>query len=164
WAVGINSIGASIAPLLTAQLLIPTLGAWRGLIAVALGYLLLLPPRRTALIWSAVPAMAAFILYAQPAPSLTRVPAGGKLLAVREGPMVTASVVDDSFGVRYLEVNGQFRMGGTNSERSDYRQAALPLLLHPGPQRALFLGVGTGATLIGGSRMPGVTVRGVELS
>src|SRR5262249_48944273 len=147
--------GASIAPLLTAQWLIPALGAWRALIPVALGYLLLLPPRRTALIWSAVPVIAAFILYAQPTPSLTRLPNGGKLLAVHEGPMVTASVVDDDFGARYLEVNGQFRMGGTNSQRSDYRQAALPLLLHPAPRRALFLGIGTGATLIGGTQMPG---------
>jgi len=78
--------------------------------------------------------------------------------------MVTASVVSDASGARYLEVNGHFRMGGTNSMRSDYRQAMLPLLLHPQPHRALFLGVGTGATLVGGARMPGTTVRGVELS
>src|ERR1700737_4834578 len=78
--------------------------------------------------------------------------------------MVTAGVVSDSTGARYLEVNGHFRMGGTNSMRSDYRQAILPLLLHPQPHRALFLGVGTGATLVGGAQMPGTTVRGVELS
>src|SRR5262249_46376074 len=67
-------------------------------------------------------------------------------------------------GARYLEVNGHFRMGGTSSQRSDYRQAMVPLLLHPAPHRAIFLGVGTGATLIGGSKLPGMTVRGVELS
>jgi spermidine synthase len=164
WAVGINSIGASMAPLLTAQFLIPAFGAWRALIPVALGYLLLMPLRRAALVWCAAPALVALVLWIRPAPSLTRVPAGGALLAVREGPMATASVVDDAFGVRYLEVNGRFRMGGTNSARSDYRQAMLPLLLHPAPHRALFLGIGTGATLVGGSQMPGVTVHGVELS
>ena len=164
WAIGVNSVGASAAPLLTAQFLIPAFGAWTALIPVALGYLLLLPFRRAALVWSAAPALAALILWMHPAPSLTRVPAGGALLAVREGPMVTASVVDDAAGARYLEVNGRFRMGGTNSVRSDYRQAMLPLLLHPAPRRALFLGIGTGATLVGGSQMPGVTVHGVELS
>ncbi len=164
WAVGINSIGAAVGPLLAAQFLIPVLGAWTALIAVALGYLLLLPLRRAVLVWSAVPTAAALVLLVRPAPSLTRVPAGGALLAVREGPMVTASVVDDASGARYLEVNGHFRMGGTNSVRSDYRQAMLPLLLHPAPHRALFLGIGTGATLVGGAQMPGVTAHGVELS
>jgi spermidine synthase len=164
WAVGINGIGASVGPLLTAQFLIPAFGAWTALIPVALGYLLLLPLRPAALAWSAVPAAAALVLLVRPAPSLTRVPAGGALLAVSEGPMATASVVDDASGARYLEVNGRFRMGGTNSVRSDYRQAMLPLLLHPAPHRALFLGVGTGATLAGGARVPGVAVRGVELS
>ncbi|MDR3468421.1 MAG: spermidine synthase [Xanthobacteraceae bacterium] len=164
WAVGVNSIGASIAPLLSAQLLIPTLGAWTAIVVVALGYLLLMPVWRAALPWAAVPAAAAAFLLLGPPPSLTRVPAGGSLLAVREGPMATASVVDDASGARYLEVNGRFRMGGTSSARSDYRQATLPLLLHPAPRQALFLGIGTGATLIGGARMPGVSVHGVELS
>ncbi|WP_407179002.1 spermidine synthase [Bradyrhizobium sp. STM 3562] len=164
WAVGINSIGASIAPLLAAQLLIPTFGAWTALIPIALGYLLLLPPGRAAFAWSVAPAIVALILWVRPAPSLTKVPPGGALLAVREGPMVTASVVDDASGTRYLDVNGHFRMGGTSSVRSDYRQAMLPLLLHPEPHRALFLGIGTGATVIGGSQMPGVTVQAVELS
>ncbi|MDB6044622.1 MAG: putative Spermine/spermidine synthase family protein [Gammaproteobacteria bacterium] len=164
WAVGINSVGAALAPLLTVLFLIPTFGAWTALIPVALGYLLLVPLRREALVWCAVPAVAGLILWVRPAPSLVRVPAGGKLLAVREGPMATASVVDDRSGARYLEVNGHFRMGGTSSVRSDYRQAMLPLLLHPAPHRALFLGVGTGATLVGGAQLPGITARGVELS
>ncbi len=142
WAVGINSIGAAVGPLLAAQFLIPVLGAWTALIAVALGYLLLLPLRRAVLVWSAAPAAAALVLLMRPAPSLT----------------------DDASGARYLEVNGHFRMGGTNSVRSDYRQAMLPLLLHPAPHRALFLGIGTGATLVGGAQMPGVTAHGVELS
>ncbi|WP_342739606.1 spermidine synthase [Bradyrhizobium sp. B117] len=163
-AVGINSLGACIAPLLAAQFLIPALGAWTALLAVAVGYLLLLPPGRSALLWSAVPAVPAIILWLNPAPSLTRVPPGGALLAVREGPMATASVVDDAAGVRYLEINGHFRMGGTSSTRSDYRQAMLPLLLHEAPHRALFLGIGTGATMVGGAQMPGVSVRAVELS
>jgi spermidine synthase len=164
WAVGVNSIGAALAPLATAQLLLPGFGAWTALLPVALGYLLLLPVRPTALVWSAAPLIAALVLWLRPTPLLTRVPAGGELLAMREGPMATASVVDDASGTRYLEINGHFRMGGTSSSRSDYRQATLPLLLHPAPKRALFLGIGTGATVIGGAHMPGVTVRGVELS
>jgi spermidine synthase len=163
-AVGINAAGAALAPLVAATALIPALGAWRALVAVGAAYLLLVPPRRRALAWAGAPAALAVALLVAPAPSFVRVPDGGRLLAVREGPMATASAVDDASGARYLEVNGHFRMGGTNSVRSDYRQAMLPLLLHPDPRRALFLGVGTGATLAGAGRMPGVDVRGVELS
>jgi spermidine synthase len=164
WAVGVNSVGAAMAPLVTAQILIPAFGVWAALIPVALGYLVLLPLRRMALAWSAAPAIAALVLWMRPTPSLIKVPPGGTLLALREGPMATASVVDDAADIRYLEVNGHFRMGGTSSTRSDHRQAMLPLLLHPAPHRVLFLGVGTGATLVGGSQMPGVAVHGVELS
>ncbi|MGJ4884480.1 spermidine synthase [Bradyrhizobium sp. HKCCYLRH1065] len=164
WAVGINSLGAAIAPLVAAQLLIPAFGTWRALVLVAVGYLLLLQPRRAALRWAAAPALLALALLWLPAPLLIRVPPGGKLLAVREGPMATASVVDDASGARYLEVNGHFRMGGTSSVRSDFRQAMLPLLLHPAPRKALFLGVGTGATVLGAAQMPDLDVRAVELS
>lgn len=164
WAVGVNSIGAALAPLATSRLLIPTFGVWPALIPVALGYLLLLPRRRASLALFAAPAAFAAILSASPAPSFVRAPAGGSVLATRDGPMVTASVVDDAAGVRYLEINGHFRMGGTSSARSDYRQAMLPVLLHAAPRRALFLGVGTGATLVGGAMAPGVEARGVELS
>jgi spermidine synthase len=79
------------------------------------------------------------------------IPPGGRQVASIEGPMVSASVVDDLSGARYLEVNGHFRMGGTSSQRSDFRQALLPLLLHPHPRQALYLGVGTGTTLAGAS-------------
>ncbi len=164
WAVGVNSLGAAIAPLVAAQLLIPAFGTWRALVIVAVGYLLLLQPSRAVLRWAVVPALLGLVLLWIPAPTLVKVPPGGKLLALQEGPMATASVVDDASGARYLEVNGHFRMGGTSSARSDVRQAMLPLLLHPAPRSALFLGVGTGATLLGGARMPDVAVRAVELS
>src|SRR5262249_36656812 len=45
----------------------------------------------------------------------------------------------------------------------DQRQAHIPLLLHPAPKRALFLGLGTGATLSAAGDHPGLTADGVEL-
>ena len=163
WAVGVNSAGAALAPAVAALALIPGFGLWTATLLVAAAYLLLLPPRRAAFLWGALPAAVVAALWLLPAPTLVRIPPGGRLLATIEGPAATASVVEDGGFVRYLEVNGHFRMGGTSSVRSDYRQAMLPLLLHPAPRSALFLGVGTGATLVGGSLMPGVAVRGIEL-
>lgn len=163
WAVGVNSLGAAAAAPLTALALIPAFGAWATLLLAALAYLLLCPgPFRRAAPIAAVPVAAALVLWLIPASILVRVPPSGALLDTREGATATASVVEDADRNRYLEVNGHFRMGGTGSLRSDWRQAHLPLLLHPNPRRALFLGVGTGVTLAGAA-LPGVAATGVEL-
>ena len=163
-AVALNAAGAAFGPALAALVLIPTLGAASGLVAVSLAFLLLSPApwRRTA--WMGlVPAGLAAALLLVPGPPPVRVPLGGVVLALREGPSATVGVVEDAGGTRFLEVNGHFRMGGTSSRRSDWRQAQVPLLLHAGPERALFLGVGTGATLAGAAALPGVAATGVEL-
>jgi spermidine synthase len=162
-AVGINGLGAALAPVATALVLIPVLGPWTALLVVSVLYLTLLPPRRRTIVLAAVPAAIAGPLWSRGVPSMVAVPSGGALLATIEGPAATASVVADASGARYLDVDGHFRMGGTNSVRSDWRQAMLPLLLHPVPHDALFLGVGTGTTLSGATRVPGVAVTGVEL-
>ena len=103
------------------------------------------------------------LLWLLPVPSLVRVPPGGALRATEDGATATASVVEGEDGTRFLEVNGHFRMGGTRSVRSDWRQALLPMLLHPAPRRALLLGVGTGATLAGAAA-GGLDATGVELT
>lgn len=51
WAVEINSLGAALAPLAAAEVFIPAWGAWRSLVIVAAGYLLLIPLRRALLAW-----------------------------------------------------------------------------------------------------------------
>ncbi|MEM9454653.1 MAG: hypothetical protein AAGF11_10775 [Myxococcota bacterium] len=48
--------------------------------------------------------------------------------------------------IRRLQVGQEFRMGGKLAF-GERRMGQIPLLLHPSPKRALFLGVGTGATL-----------------
>jgi spermidine synthase len=62
------------------------------------------------------------------------------------------SVVADPGGHVHLKVNNHYQMGGTSSAYSDRRQAHIPLLLHPAPQRALFLGLGTGPHALRRSR------------
>ena len=56
-----------------------------------------------------------------------------------------------------------FQMGGTAAADAEYRQAHLPLLLHPAPRRALFLGVGTGISFGAASLYPQLQADGVEL-
>lgn len=163
-AVGLNALGGCAAPAFASLVLIPSFGTLAALRLVGLGYAVFLPWRRAA--WR--PALLVFVpaalVFAMPTPQLVRVPRGGTVLALREGPMVTAAVVRDAANIRYLDINGHFRMGGTSSRRSDYRQAALPLLMHPAPKSVLFLGLGTGATMVGATHVPGIAVRGIDLS
>jgi spermidine synthase len=85
------------------------------------------------------------------------------LAAYREGVMASVEVVEDVARDRTLRVNNRFQMGGTAAAAAEYRQAHLPLLLHPAPKRALFLGLGTGITLGAASLHPGLQSDGVEL-
>jgi len=165
WALALNGLGAAAAAPLTTLVLIPVAGAASAVAVVGLGFLAFIAvPARPALRLVAAPlALAGLALLLRPAAPLVRVPEGGALLQTLEGPTATASVVTDAGATRYLEVNGHFRMGGTSSQRSDWRQAQIPLLLHPAPHRALFLGVGTGATLTGAAALPGISAIGVEL-
>ena len=77
--------------------------------------------------------------------------------------MAAVSVIEGADGEFYLKVNNHFVMGGTASYYSDRRQGHIPLLLHPHPKRALFLGLGTGATFAAAADYPGLEAEGVEL-
>ena len=53
---------------------------------------------------------------------------------------------------RRLHINNRQQEGSSATLLADARQALLPLLLHPAPRRALFLGLGTGVTASVGGR------------
>ncbi|WP_051952693.1 hypothetical protein [Methylocapsa aurea] len=164
-ALAVNTLGAALAPILFGPLLLPLIGAKFGFTLVALFYLLALPNfrgRTRAL--AALAAAAAIALQLSPLSlRFIQTPPGGALLWHRDGVMAAVSVVRDQAGANHLQVNNHFRMGGDASIRSDAREAHIPLLLHPNPKRALFLGLGTGTTLSAVGDHPGVIADGVEL-
>lgn len=164
-ALAVNTLGAALAPILFGPLLLPLLGAKMAFVGVALGYLLVLPDlrRRSLLAAGLVGAATAALVVAPLSLRFVRIPPGGELVWHRDGVMAAVSVIANSAGDRHLQVNNHFRMGGSASMRSDHRQAHIPLLLHPAPASALFLGLGTGATLSAAGAHPGLQADGVEL-
>ena len=164
-ALAANTFGAALAPIVFGPVLLPLIGAERGLALVALLYLIVLPDRRPrTLALAAVPAAAALAFVMLPLSlRFVQLSPGAALLWHRDGVMAAVSVVRDRAGDNHLQVNNHFRMGGTVSIRSDYREAHIPLLLHPQPKRALFLGLGTGATLSAAADHPDLVSDGVEL-
>ncbi|MDC7787298.1 fused MFS/spermidine synthase [Rhodoplanes sp. TEM] len=163
--LAVNTLGAALAPIVFGPVLMPLVGAKLAFAGLAAGYVLALPNRRPpALAAAAAIGVAAVALVLSPLSlRFVQVPPGGALVWHRDGVMAAVSVVRNRAGDHHLQVNNHFRMGGSASERSDHRQAHIPLLLHPAPQRALFLGLGTGATVSAAADHPGLVVDGVEL-
>jgi spermidine synthase len=161
-ALAVNTFGAALAPIVFGPIALPLLGAERAFAAVVLLYALVLPSLRS-LAFAAPVAALAIALPSMLSLSFVQTPPGGALVWHRDGIMAAVSVVRDRAGENHLQVNNHFRMGGTVSIRSDHRQAHIPLLLHPDPKRALFLGLGTGATLSAAGDHSHLVADGVEL-
>jgi spermidine synthase len=164
-ALAVNTLGASLAPLLFGVVLLPRLGSPWALVLASLGYLLFWPTgRRSYWMPALVPAGLAIILLLNPSHlKMVDLPAAGRVAANLEGVMATVTVVEDKAGENYLKVNNKFQMGSTASSFSDLRQGHIPLLLHPHPRKALFLGLGTGTTFAASADYPDLDADGVEL-
>ncbi len=164
-AMAANTFGAACAPVLFGILILPQAGVVATLAMICAAYLVLLPAARMDIIApSAALAAAAAVLVLGPVkPSLLDLPEGTQLHRSIEGVMGTVTVYADDAENRYLKVNNHFVMGGTATKMADRRQGHGPLLLHPNPKKALFLGVGTGATFAAAAYHPDLTADAVEL-
>jgi spermidine synthase len=163
-AIGINTLGATAAPIVVGVFLVPLAGLKAALVAVCAGYVLLAvrDSWRAPLVWLATAGVGAVILLAPPL-AFIEMPEGSRLAGYRDGVMASVSLIEDEAGFRHLRINNREQEGATGSRRVDGRQALLPLLLHPAPRAALFLGVGAGTTSATAAEEPGVEVDAVEL-
>lgn len=161
-ALAWNTVGAALSPGLFGVLLLPWLGGKLAWALLALGYFALalsFAPKRA--VWAG----AVFLAWINwPADlRLLRLEEGERVRAFRAGVMASVAVIEDAAGERTLRVNNRFQMGGTAAAAREHLQAHLPLLLHPSPRRALFLGTGTGITLGAATVHPELQCDGVEL-
>ena len=162
WASSLNTLGGGLAPLLFGVVLLPMIGARWSLTAVALMYMVLIPsPGKVSLLAQALPIVLAVTMPAHL--RQIKIGEGQKVLDYREGVMAAVAVIEDARGDRRLRVNNRFQMGGTGAAVAERRQGHIPLLLHPDPKRALFLGVASGITFGSSAFHPGLKADGVEL-
>ncbi len=163
-ALGANTLGAAAAPLLFGVVVLPALGAKFALLGVAAGYLALSSRRAgfTPAGWATTAACVTAMALAPPL-VFVEMPEGGRVVSYREGPMAAVSVVEDARGVSRLRIDNRQQEGSSATRFADARQAWLPLLLHPVPQRVLFLGLGTGVTASSAAEDPTLQVDAVEL-
>ena len=96
-ALGVNTLGSALAPVLFGVVCLPALGAKATLIILASGYLVLALLWRSARRWPAVVplGLAVFLLFIPAQLRLVDLPPGGKIVAHREGVMAAVTVVQD---------------------------------------------------------------------
>ena len=163
-AIGVNMVAAAAAPALFGIFAVPLLGLKLALLLIALGYIALTARAAWSrnYLWGPAVGVIALLIFAPPLTFIT-VSNGGRIVRYDEGIMASVSVVEDASGVARLRINNRQQEGSSATERVDGRQAWLPLLLHPSPRRALFLGLGTGITAASASEDPTLSVDAVEL-
>jgi len=161
-ALGANTLGAAAAPILVGVGVLPAIGSKLTLLLIAIGYLMLLS-RRSWTLWLPTGAVASALAIGAAPLVFVDVPEGGHVVSYQEGVMAAVSVVEDAEGVSRLRINNRQQEGSSATLRVDARQAWLPLLLHPSPHRALFLGLGTGVTATSATEHSELAVDAVEL-
>lgn len=166
-ALAANLAGAALAPLVVGVLVVPAVGVVATCGVLALAYLalgLLAAPRPRRALAGAVVAAAAVAGLATIDRRLISAHPGETVFQHREGTASSATVLSAADGANRLVVDGRFAMGGDATETVDRLQGHIPLLLHPDPRRALFLGLGAGATFAAAAHHPDLQAEAVELS
>jgi spermidine synthase len=163
-ALGVNTLGAAMAPVLFGVVAFPLLGPKLALLLICGGYLALSAWQAWLKPWVWIPATTALALAIWAPPlAFIDVPDGGHVVSYQEGVMAAVSVVEDADGVARLRIDNRQQEGSSSSRRVDARQAMLPILLHAAPQRVLFLGLGTGVTASAAAEVSTLEVDAVEL-
>jgi spermidine synthase len=173
-AVGWNLFGATLAPCVWGTLAVPLLGergAWAALTGAgaALGWVLGVRSAEgdrglsRSRWWMTGLAMALMAAGGIPGLDLSSPPPGARRVRRLPGMSDTVEVWEWPDRSRTLAVNRRMTMGGTATAAAAARHAHVPLLLHPGPQTALFLGLGTGISFAAAGAHPGLRADGVEL-
>jgi spermidine synthase len=162
--LGFNTAGAALAPVLIGVVLLGAVGIRNALLLVSCGYLALAlrGARRGVITWIGLALVAVFAAIAPPL-QFVDVPPGGRVVSYREGAMAAVSVVETADGSAHLRINNRQQEGSSATRLTDARQAFLPLLLHPAPRHALFLGLGTGVTASAAVEDRSLQVDAVEL-
>ena len=150
-----NMFGAALGALGAGYVLLPRMGLRGGVLLAAVTYIVLAdvvaPPERR----GRAVAYAALIVIVLANPlraPLTHLAAGETLRRSVEGPAGIVTVVD-SADDHQLRLDNFYVLGGSAAATNERRQGLLPLLLHPAPRRAAFIGMATGITASAGAAL-----------
>lgn len=166
--LAVNGAGGWVGAELTARMLLPALGIWHAMAAVAFGYALALLACGGRSRWILIPGLGVLTAWTWQLDG--RLPYVGlfgedrlvKIAVGREGVVSVLKGADDDLR---LLMNNTYTLGGTRAKSNQERQALLPMLVHGDAKIIATLGVATGSTLSGATMEPGLeSAEGIELS
>ncbi len=147
-----NTLGAVAGALVAGFVVLPEMGLRAGFAAAAVGYVLLAVLAGPARGWRRLaPALAllAVVLGDPRRTPLVHLRPGETVQAMAESPAGVVTVVDTGDDLQ-LRLDNYYVLGGSRAAEPERRQGLLPLLLHPAPRRAAFIGMATGISASAG--------------
>ncbi|MDD7970258.1 fused MFS/spermidine synthase [Roseinatronobacter alkalisoli] len=148
--IAVNTTGAIFGALAGGFVLLPMVGAWKGLWLMGAVYaVLVLALWQPSDGWGARIARFAglagvvVLLAGQPGLQAARLNTAEELLAFREGASAHVAVVAREES-KFIRVNNFYTLGGSGALVPERNQTMIPLLTHPSPREIFFLGLGTG--------------------
>lgn len=161
----INTLAAAIGAASASFILLPLVGLWNSIVALAIlffiaAFVLLWNEhyRITASVIALALGVVSVFAVSSPIESMSDREKFGEILVRRWNSAygwidIVQLANEDVFKIRQ---NLHYRFGKTGTRAREFRQANVPLLLHPNPQDVLFMGLGTGLTAGGAVPHPQV--------
>lgn len=168
---GANSCGAAIGALFAGFVVIPAVGTYAAIVVAAMALILFsmtwVKPGKSALVFVVITVMSYPVYEMVPVSELMpQTHRNTEDLYFYEDALSITHVIEQEDGQRLLLADLQ-RMDASSdpsSVHSQRNQVRLPLLLHPNPKSALFLGLGTGISISASLGYSDLTRTAVELS
>lgn len=145
----VNNLAGAAGALFAALVLVPAVGLWTAFAIVTAAYaitgaaLALRAELNRTLLVGALAAATIVAVIARPVPRPRK---GDHLLTRWETRYGWLEVHEDARGERRLRHNIHYGFASSDKDIAQRRMGQLPLLLHPHPRRALFIGLATGIT------------------
>ncbi len=161
-----NTLGAVLAPLVVVFVLVRAVGLSMAITATAAlplvaAVAMLRLAGRAALFAAALAVIALLVLPTDL--RRWRHAVGDELIDYRDGSAASVAVVRGRDGDVALYLDFAYRLGTRAASFPQRRQGVLPVLLHPDPKRALFLGAGTGTSAGAAAALGDVAVDVTEI-
>jgi spermidine synthase len=141
-----NLLGGCAGALIAGFVALPSIGLRSGFLVAAVAYVVLAEAVGWPDAWlrrTGYGSLLAIVLLDPMRLPLVHLNPGEALRAIRESVSGIVTVVDTGDDLQ-LRLDNYYVLGGSAAQATERRQGLVPLLLHPRPQRAAFIGMATG--------------------